>query len=83
MYDNLFTVLQILTYAFIFIIGAAVLVVGFLFLRDITQTENAIRRNFPVIGRFRPIFEKLGEFFRQYFFALDREELPFNRAERN
>ena len=22
----------------------------------------------------------LGEFFRQYFFALDREELPFNRA---
>ena len=29
------------------------------------------------------MFEHLGEFFRQYFFALDREELPFNRAERN
>jgi glutamate synthase domain-containing protein 2 len=24
----------------------------------------------------------LGEFFRQYFFAMDREEMPFNRAER-
>jgi glutamate synthase domain-containing protein 2 len=25
----------------------------------------------------------MGEFFRQYFFALDREEMPFNRAERS
>ncbi|MBT8144057.1 MAG: FMN-binding glutamate synthase family protein, partial [Gammaproteobacteria bacterium] len=44
---------------------------------------HAIRRNFPVIGRFRYLFEHLGEFFRQYFFALDREEMPFNRAERS
>ena len=29
------------------------------------------------------MFEKLGEFFRQYFFAMDREEMPFNRAERS
>jgi hypothetical protein len=29
----------------------------------------------------RPV--RLGEFFRQYFFVLDREELPFNRAERD
>ena len=29
------------------------------------------------------LFEELGEFFRQYFFALDREEMPFNRAERS
>jgi glutamate synthase domain-containing protein 2 len=83
LYDNLFTILQILTYAFVFAVGTGLLIVIFLFIRDITQTENAIRRNFPVIGRFRPLFEKLGEFFRQYFFALDREEMPFNRAERN
>ena len=30
----------------------------------------------------RHILSNLGEFFRQYFFAMDREELPFNRAER-
>jgi glutamate synthase domain-containing protein 2 len=83
MSDNLFTLLQGLTYAFVFVIGTALLVVIFLFIRDVTQTENAIRRNFPVIGRFRTLFERLGEFFRQYFFAMDREELPFNRAERN
>jgi len=28
------------------------------------------------------LFEEMGKFFRQYFFAMDREELPFNRAER-
>jgi glutamate synthase domain-containing protein 2 len=41
-----------------------------------------VLRNFPLIGRFRYAFERLGEFFRQYFFAMDREELPFNRAQR-
>ncbi len=50
---------------------------------DITQTRQAIRRNYPVIGRFRYFFEHVGTFFRQYFFAMDREELPFNRAERS
>jgi glutamate synthase domain-containing protein 2 len=47
------------------------------------QSKDAIRRNYPVIGRFRELFTSLGEFFRQYFFAMDREEMPFNRAERN
>ena len=50
---------------------------------DVRQTRHAIRRNYPVIGRFRYFFEHLGEFFRQYFFAMDREELPFNRAQRS
>lgn len=49
---------------------------------DVRQTRHTVRRNFPVIGRFRYFFEHLGEFFRQYFFAMDREEMPFNRAER-
>jgi glutamate synthase domain-containing protein 2 len=47
------------------------------------QTEHTIRRNFPLLGRFRYLFETLGEFLRQYFFAMDREELPFNRAQRS
>jgi len=53
-----------------------------LFVLDMIQTKDAVRRNFPVIGRFRSLFTTLGEFFRQYFFAMDREEMPFNRAER-
>ena len=68
---------------FIFVLGLMVLMVSVLFVVDITQSKHAIRRNFPVIGRFRYWFEHLGEFFRQYFFAMDREEMPFNRAERS
>lgn len=65
-----------------FVIGLALLYVGFAYIVDKTQTKHTIRRNYPVVGRFRYLFEHLGEFFRQYFFAMDREELPFNRAER-
>ena len=57
-------------------------IVAVLWVRDVTQYEDAVRRNYPVIGRFRGLFITLGEFFRQYFFAMDREELPFNRAQR-
>ena len=39
-------------------------------------------RNFPVIGHFRYWFLHLGEFFRQYLYSSDRQELPFNRAQR-
>ncbi len=68
---------------FIFVIGTLVLVVIGMYIADVTQKKQAIRRNYPVVGRFRYLFEHLGEFFRQYFFAMDREELPFNRAERS
>ncbi len=67
----------------VFGIGVAVLVVAWMYVADVTQTRQAVRRNFPVIGRFRYLFEHLGEFFRQYFFAMDREEMPFNRAQRS
>lgn len=53
------------------------------YIADVTQTKQAIRRNYPVVGHFRYFFEHLGEFFRQYFFSMDREELPFNRAQRS
>ncbi|MEQ8494570.1 MAG: FMN-binding glutamate synthase family protein [Gammaproteobacteria bacterium] len=61
---------------------AGLICVAVLYVLDVTQTRHAIRRNYPVIGRLRYVFERLGEFFRQYFFAMDREEMPFNRAER-
>ena len=66
-----------------FLVITSVLAVLVMYLVDVTQTKHTIRRNYPVVGRFRYFFEHLGEFFRQYFFALDREELPFNRAERS
>src|SRR5690554_352190 len=76
-------------------VGLFVLVVGALFLLALLvaivlwvqdrffQKSHAIRRNYPLIGRFRYFFEHLGTFLRQYFYAMDREELPFNRAQRS
>ena len=52
------------------------------FVSDITQKKHAILRNFPLVGHLRYLFERQGEYFRQYFFAGDREEIPFNRATR-
>lgn len=66
---------------FLLLLSALVLA-GIAFYLDKHQKRHTIRRNFPVLGRFRYLFEHLGEFFRQYFFAMDREELPFNRAQR-
>jgi glutamate synthase domain-containing protein 2 len=79
----LITALEVMAALFIFVIGSLALWLIIAFVRDITQTRQAIRRNYPVIGRFRYVFERLGGFFRQYFFAMDREELPFNRAQRS
>ena len=52
------------------------------FVQDITQKKHTILRNYPVIGRLRYLLEKQGEYFRQYLFAGDRDEMPFNRATR-
>ena len=79
----LMTFLAVLAALFVFAVGLAALAVVVMFVVDITQTRHAIRRNFPVIGRLRYFLEHLGVFFRQYFFAMDREELPFNRAQRS
>ncbi|WP_109356714.1 FMN-binding glutamate synthase family protein [Sphingorhabdus sp. EL138] len=82
MADGILSVLSTLTYILVFLLGLGLAGVIVLFVIDITQKQDAVRRNYPVIGRFRHLFSSLGEFFRQYFFAMDREEMPFNRAER-
>ncbi len=81
--ENAYSWIQALASVFVFVVGAFLLAVIVVFVIDVTQTKHTVRRNFPVVGRFRYWFEHMGEFFRQYFFALDREEMPFNRAQRS
>jgi len=69
------------SFAWLFI--AFILFLIAVFIYDVYQTSHAVLRNYPVLGHFRYFLETLGEYFRQYFFANDREELPFNRASRN
>lgn len=57
-------------------------VVGGIAVRDILQKKHAIKHNFPVIGNLRYFLEEIGPELRQYIVANDKEETPFNRAER-
>lgn len=66
----------------VFVVLALALLLVYWYVRDITQKRHSVLRNFPVIGHLRFFFENLGEYFRQYFFLGDREEMPFNRATR-
>jgi glutamate synthase domain-containing protein 2 len=81
--EFLITALELMAALFVVAIGLGLFAVVVMYIVDVRQTKQAIRRNYPVIGRFRYFFEHMGAFFRQYFFAMDREELPFNRAERS
>lgn len=63
----------------LFVIGTMV----YLYVQDVTQEKHAVLRNFPLVGHLRYFFERLGEYFRQYFFLGDREEMPFDRATRS
>ena len=74
--------LDVLSTLFVFALGCGAIFIFVIFVLDRLQSRDAVLRNYPVIGHMRHILSSLGEFFRQYFFAMDREELPFNRAER-
>ena len=60
--DLLLQIAQVLTELFVLALGLGVLVVIALYIADRTQTRHSLRRNFPVLARFRYLFEKLGEF---------------------
>jgi glutamate synthase domain-containing protein 2 len=64
-------------------IVALLAVLAIIAIRDLTQRQHAVTRNFPVVGHFRYLFEELGQPLRQYFFAGDLEERPYNRITRS
>ena len=70
--------------AALFIVAIGIVALGLVavYIYDKTQRHHAVLRNFPILGHLRYFFEDMGQFFRQYFFSADREEMPFNRAQR-
>ncbi len=83
LFDSAFySIADLLSAVFIILLSLIALMLSVFYVIDSQQSRDAVRRNFPVLGRFRILFKRLGEFFRHYFFAMDREEMPFNRAER-
>jgi glutamate synthase domain-containing protein 2 len=76
-------VMGVLSYGIGTLIGFALLIgLAYVFISDITQKKHGVLRNYPVVGHLRYFFEEMGEYFRQYFFAGDRDEMPFNRSTR-
>jgi glutamate synthase domain-containing protein 2 len=52
-------------------------------LYDVLQRRHALLRAYPVLGRARFMLEKIGPELRQYWFAGDKQERPFDRTQRN
>lgn len=80
--DNMMGSIGYLASIFIFVIGAVLLALVILYIIDVCQSHDAIRRNYPVIGRFRHIFSTLGEFFSPVFLCYGprRNALQSRRA---
>ena len=57
--DFVFYTLTFISALFVLVVGAGALTVAILYLLDVSQTRQAIRRNYPVIGHFRYFFEHL------------------------
>jgi glutamate synthase domain-containing protein 2 len=75
--------IDLIIYSLATMLGIVIVgMIVFWFIQDVTQKKHSVLRNYPVIGRLRYIFERQGKYFRQYFFANDRDEMPFNRATR-
>ncbi|MFY1841495.1 glutamate synthase [Achromobacter xylosoxidans] len=56
---------------------------GLLGVYDLIQTRHAIRRNYPVLGNLRFLFEFIRPEIRQYFLEDDTQASPFSRAQRS
>ena len=50
---------------------------------DLTQSKQAIRRNYPILAHFRFFFEYIRPEMRQYFIESELEAAPFSRAARS
>lgn len=63
------------------IFAGIVLFVIYLVFVDRKQNQHSILRNYPVLGRVRYFFEKIGPEMRQYLMQSDNEATPFSRKD--
>ena len=54
----------------------------YVYYKDKKQVRHTLLRNFPLLAHGRWLMESVGHFFRYYMVADDRQEYPFNRADR-
>ena len=65
------------------VVGVAVAVLVAVTVHDLVQRRHAILRNFPIVGHFRFLLERVGPELRQYIVTDNNEERPFSRDQRS
>jgi glutamate synthase domain-containing protein 2 len=65
---------------FLFLIVGPLIAMG---IEDMIQTRQSIKRNFPLLGRLRYVFEDMRPKIQQYFVENDTDGSPINRNERS
>jgi glutamate synthase domain-containing protein 2 len=65
---------------FLFLIVGPLVAMG---IEDMVQTRQSIKRNFPLLGRLRYVFEDMRPKIQQYFVENDTDGSPINRNERS
>ena len=78
----LFIGVGVLFGSFWFLLAAGFLFLFLLGLSDYLQKKRSVLGNFPLMGRFRFIFEAIRPELRQYFWEADSDELPYSRNQR-
>jgi glutamate synthase domain-containing protein 2 len=63
-----------------FVIVAPLIAMG---VEDMVQTRQSLKRNFPLLGRLRYVFEDLRPKIQQYFVESDTDGSPINRNDRS
>ncbi|GGH78138.1 glutamate synthase (ferredoxin) [Pullulanibacillus pueri] len=63
------------------IIVVPLCMVAYLYYFDAKQPQHAVLRNYPLLGKVRYIFEKIGPEMRQYLFDDDNSGKPFSRED--
>ena len=64
----------------VFLVGGALTLLGFY---DLVQRSHAVRRNYPIIGNLRWLFESIRPEIRQYLIEGENEQAPFSRGQRS
>ena len=78
----LFIGVGVLFGSFWFLFSAGFFFLFLVGLSDYLQKKRAVLGNFPLMGRFRFIFEAIRPELRQYFWEADNDELPYSRNQR-
>jgi glutamate synthase domain-containing protein 2 len=63
-----------------FVVVGPLLIIGY---HDLLQKSHTVRRNFPLIGNFRYLFEAIRPEINQYFVESNTDGVPFSREQRS